>query len=162
MSRYAAQTEVSSEKSRGEIERTLQRYGAGGFMYGWQGAHAMIMFQMRGKTVRFLLPLPAKDDPKFKNTPGGRRQRSESDAFKAWEQACRQKWRALALAVKAKLEAVESEITVFEKEFLAHFVLPSGETVGDYILPKMEKALEKGKMPLMIGAGTIDVEVQDA
>lgn len=38
MSRYAATTEVTSEKSRAEIERTVSRYGATGFMYGWQSA----------------------------------------------------------------------------------------------------------------------------
>lgn len=129
-------------------------------MYGWQGISAMIMFQMKGKTVRFLLPLPDKKEKTFWKTPGGRRERSEADAFKAWEQACRQKWRSLALAVKAKLEAVESEITVFEKEFMAHFVLPSGETVGDYVLPRIEQALARGKMPLLLGEGLVtDAEV---
>jgi hypothetical protein len=132
-------------------------------MYGWQGSAAMILFQMKGKTVRFLLPLPDKNNKTFWKTPGGRRQRGEADAFKAWEQACRQRWRALSLAVKAKLEAVESEITVFEKEFMAHFVLPSGETVGDYVLPKIEKALAKGTMPLLLGEGVVtDAEVTDA
>ena len=31
---YAQQTQVSTDKSRAEIERTLQRYGADQFMYG--------------------------------------------------------------------------------------------------------------------------------
>jgi hypothetical protein len=34
MTRFAEKTEVSSTKSRDEIERTLTRYGATGFMYG--------------------------------------------------------------------------------------------------------------------------------
>jgi hypothetical protein len=158
MPQYAANTTVSSDKSRTEIERTLQRYGASGFMYGWQASDAMIMFQMQGKTVRFLLPLPDKNDKKFWRTPGGRRQRVHSDAMKCWEQACRQKWRALALAVKAKLEAVESGITIFEKEFLAHFVLPSGESVGDYIIPRLNESLAKGRMLLLPPTGVTDVE----
>ena len=33
MSKFAQDTSVSSEKSRGEIESTLSRYGATGFMY---------------------------------------------------------------------------------------------------------------------------------
>jgi hypothetical protein len=33
--KYAANTEVSAEKSRAEIETVLRRYGATGFMYGW-------------------------------------------------------------------------------------------------------------------------------
>ena len=34
MTKYAAQTEVTSTRSRDEIERTLERYGADQFMYG--------------------------------------------------------------------------------------------------------------------------------
>ena len=33
MTKYAAQTEVTSTRSRDEIERTLERYGADQFMY---------------------------------------------------------------------------------------------------------------------------------
>ena len=153
MATYAAQTSVSSDKSRSEIEHTLSRYGAGGFMYGWQGSKAIIMFTMRGKTVRFTLPLPDKGNPVFWKTPGGRRKRTPVDALKQWEQACRQKWRALALSIKAKLEAVESEITVFEEEFLAHFVMANGESFGSYAIPLVEKSLACGKMPLLLGEG---------
>ena len=41
MGRYAANTEVGSERSRAEIERTLTRYGATSFMYGWDQAGAL-------------------------------------------------------------------------------------------------------------------------
>lgn len=37
---YAERTVVSPEKSRGEIERVLSRYGAKGFMYGWDNGRA--------------------------------------------------------------------------------------------------------------------------
>jgi hypothetical protein len=37
---FAEKTTVSSDKSRAEIERTLSRYGASSFMYGWNQAHA--------------------------------------------------------------------------------------------------------------------------
>jgi hypothetical protein len=47
-------------------------------------------------------------------------------AYKAWKQAYHQRWRALALAIKA----VESGIATFEEEFLAHIALPNGSTVG--------------------------------
>ena len=46
---------------------------------------------------------------------------------------CRQRWRALNLAIKAKLEAVESGIVTFDQEFLAHIVGPSGQTVKPLI-----------------------------
>jgi hypothetical protein len=34
---YAANTTVAPEKSRAEIERTLRRYGADAFSYGYEG-----------------------------------------------------------------------------------------------------------------------------
>lgn len=159
MGTYAAQTEVSSDRSRAEIERTLERYGATGFMYGWQENSAVIAFQMKGKMVKFLLPLPSKQDQKYTHyRPGGGRSlkaKPPTQALAAWEQACRQKWRALALCIKAKLESVESGIVTFEKEFLAHFVMPGGQTFGDYAVPELERATSEGRMPklLLLGAG---------
>jgi len=49
---------------------------------------------------------------------------------KAWvERESMRRWRCLVLAIKAKLEAVESEIFSFEEEFLAHIVNEAGVTV---------------------------------
>ena len=42
MTRYAADTQVSVDASRAEIERTLTRYGATAFMYGWDADRAII------------------------------------------------------------------------------------------------------------------------
>ena len=47
----------------------------------------------------------------------------------AWEQACRQHWRALLLIIRAKSAAVESGITTLESEFLANVLLPDGGTI---------------------------------
>lgn len=44
MTRYAETTTVTSDASRGEIERTLTRYGADGFMYGWDQSRAVLGF----------------------------------------------------------------------------------------------------------------------
>jgi hypothetical protein len=107
----------------------------------------MIAFRMEGRFIKMMLPLPRKDDPKFRKTPSGRMRRDDDSTYKAWEQACRQRWRALALVIKAKLEAVESGITTFEEEFLAHISLPGGGTVGDFMLPQVEVAYDTGKMP---------------
>lgn len=73
--------------------------------------------------------MPDKTDPRFQMTPGGRRRRSAEQMLAEYEKATRQRWRALALVIKAKLEAVASGITEFEQEFLAHIVLPDGRTV---------------------------------
>jgi hypothetical protein len=42
MSRYAEWTEVTVEKSKAEIEGLLRRYGATGFLYGWNEGSAVI------------------------------------------------------------------------------------------------------------------------
>jgi hypothetical protein len=148
MSRYASQTTVSSNASRDEIERTLRRYGADQFVYGWREMSAVIGFRMKDRNIRFNLPMPAKAD--FRLTPGKQLVRSPEAIEKEWEQAGRQRWRALALVIKAKLEAVETGITEFESEFMAHIVLPGGETVGEWMRPQIASAYESGNMPPLL------------
>lgn len=148
--KYAANTEVSAERSRGEIERTLQRYGATGFMYGWDENKAVVGFKMRTRQIKFVLEMPDKAESRFLYTPGRNLKRTSAQAYEAWEQATRQKWRALALAVKAKLEAVDAGIATFEQEFLAHIVLPNGQTVGQYVTPQIEAAYQHGTMPKLL------------
>lgn len=148
--KYAQRTEVPVERSEGEIKKILLRYGATSYLSGQQHDKALIAFEMRGRRLRFVLPLPSLQAEEFRRTPAGRRQRSDADQFRAWEQACRQRWRALALAIKAKLEAVETEITTFEEEFLAHIVLPNGETVADWMTPQIEHAYKTKKMPALL------------
>jgi len=151
MSRYAANTEVTSDRSRAEIERTLQRYGADRFAYGWQQDMAMIEFRAHNRLIRFVLEMPDRLDPEFHLTPTGKTRHPDT-AAKEWEKAGRQRWRALALVVKAKLEAVESGIAEFEAEFMANIVLPDGSTVGEFMSPQIERAYESNTMPSSLPA----------
>ena len=116
--RYAESTTVPSDRSRAEIEKTLARYGATTFQYGWQQDRAAIGFVMSGRQIRFILPLPDRENPDFTRTPTGK-SRTATAAEAAYEQAVRQRWRALSLMVKAKLEAVASGIVTFEEEFIS-------------------------------------------
>lgn len=147
---YAENTSVPVERSKAEIETTLQRYGACEFVSGWDADKALIGFRCRDKFVRFELPLPKRDDKRFTHTPARRTLRRPDEAYRAWEQACRQKWRALALCIKAKLEAVESGITTFEDEFLAHIVMPNGQTIGRWMVPQIEQMVESKQMPRLL------------
>jgi len=147
MPKYASDTNVSSELSRLEIERTLIRYGAENFAYATAAGKAMIGFTMNGIQVRFILPLPKKEE--FRLTPTGR-DRTDKSQYEAWEQGCRQRWRALNLVVKAKLEAVECGISVFEEEFMANIVLPNGSTVSDFMLPQIAESYKTHSMPSML------------
>ncbi|KKM65365.1 hypothetical protein LCGC14_1491970 [marine sediment metagenome] len=149
-SRYAKATTVPVERSKAEIERTLTRYGATKFAYMTQLDAAMIGFTVHGRQIRFILPLPDKNDMVFWRTPKRLYDRTLVEAEKAWEQACRQRWRSLALAVKSKLETVEAGIATFEQEFLSYTLLPDGQTAGEWLLPQVEEAYRLNLMPEML------------
>lgn len=150
---YAEGTSVTPEASRAEIERTLARYGADQFMYGWDQDQAIVGFRVGVRQVRFILSMPDRRDEQFTHTPTRGNLRSAAQQEAEYSKAVRQKWRALSLVVKAKLEAVESGITTFDEEFLAHILLPDGTTVGDQAVPAVERAYETGQMPKLLGAG---------
>ena len=103
MPTYAKDTQVSSAQSRIEIERTLERYGANAFGYMVEKDSAIIMFRMYGRRIKITIPLPSIQDNEFQLTPTGR-ERSDASIRQEYEKAVRQKWRVLALLVKAKLE----------------------------------------------------------
>lgn len=153
MAKFAADTSVPVDRSRAEIERILIRYGATGFMYAWQQDKAAIAFQIRGKQIRFVLPLPDKNSRDFTHTPVKDLRRTPKQAEEAWEQGVRQRWRALALVIKAKLEAIEAGISTLEEEFLAFIVLPAGPTVGQWLLPQIEESYRTGELPPMLPLG---------
>lgn len=149
MAEYAKNTTVSSEASRLEIERTLRRYGADGFMYGTDRDKAVILFRVDGRHVKFVLTLPDREADDFCTYMRGSTlyQREPSAAEKLYEQAIRQKWRALALVIKAKLEAIDAGISVFEDEFMANIVMPDGQLFGAVARPAIAQAYQIGKMP---------------
>lgn len=149
MTRYAESTGVAPERSRAEIEATLKRYGADGFMYGWQDDHALIAFRLGGRQMRFVMAMPDPAGRDLTHTATGKA-RTPKQAKAAYEQAVRQRWRALALVIKAKLEAVESGITTIEDEFLAHIVLPDGQSVGQWMRPQIRAAYKSGDMPMLL------------
>lgn len=151
MARYAADTEVTSDRSRAEIERTLRRYNASSFAYGWEESQAVVMFSIEGYRVRFILPMPSKNERRFTHTETGRL-RSDDVAYREWEQGCRQAWRALSLVIKAKLEAVEAGIVTLVEEFGMHMLLPGGQSVGTIVTQSIEKSYKEGAPPSMLSA----------
>lgn len=156
MATYAAGTDVPSDRSRAEIERTLKRYGARAFAYAWEeddAPVATIAFRLADRQVRMRLPLPDPRDRQFTITPTGKA-RSATAVDAAYEQGVRQKWRALALVVKAKLEAVDAGISTIEREFLADVALPGGTTVGEWAASQLAAVYAGGSMPALMPGGT--------
>jgi len=147
--RYAERTLVSPQKTRADIENLLERYGADGFAYAAEGDCALVAFRLKGRAIRFILPLPRLND--FAKTPSGAT-RTARQQESAHDQAVRTAWRALHLITKAKLEAVAAGITTLEREFLPDMVMPNGQTFGQFALPAVQRALESGEMPSMARA----------
>ncbi|HLY29909.1 MAG TPA: hypothetical protein VKQ36_02665 [Ktedonobacterales bacterium] len=153
MPTYAAHTTVGADRSRAEIERTLERYGATSFAYGWQKDIAVISFEARDRRIRLTLTMPHLEQFRWTAT---HQRRSDNSTREAWEQAKRQRWRALALYVKAKLEAIEAGIISFEDAWLPHTVLPDGRTVSEWLQPQLADALAENQLPSLLPAPGVD------
>jgi hypothetical protein len=127
MGRYAQHTRVPVERTKAQIEHELERYGADGFTSGWQGKQEAIGFLVGGLRIQISVERPDDDQER------------------------RQRWRALLLVVKAKLEAVDSGISTIEQEFLAWVVCGNGQTIGQALLPQLE-SISHGDMPKLLEA----------
>ena len=150
MAKYAEGTTVSVLNSRIEVEKIILKYAGQGaeFAYMQKYGSADIVFAAHGRRVRFTLPLPTLEEAK-KGAMGKRDYYEIKDVGRrqAWvERESMRRWRCLVLAIKAKLEVVESGIASFEEEFLAHVVNADGLTVyqaiknasdGSHLLPAL-------------------------
>jgi len=145
---FAENTAVPVERSRAEIEKLLKKHGCSKFLVGNDDEthRAMVQFQAKNRIVRFLVTLPDPKDKLYSKDRNGW-MLSPSGVQKKVEQAERQRWRALLLVIKAKLESVESHIATFEEEFMAQIVMPNDRTVGELMTPVIERAYTSGAMP---------------
>lgn len=149
---YAAKTDVTVNRSREEIERTLTRFGATAFAYYADvGGKVAIQFEIRSLRVLMRMQLPDRE-PFRKDKRGYLR--SDTAVERDWEQACRQRWRSLANGIKAKLALIDDGISTIEREFLPDLVLPTGETVGERIIPEVHQALRTGGLPALMPGTT--------
>lgn len=151
---YAARTRVSPERTRADIERELTRYGARQFMFGRDDDRglAVIEFVAHRRRVRLVLHVPDPGDRAFTHTPARRVRRTAEAATEVYNQAVWQRWRALLLVIKAKLEAVAAGIVTFEDEFLPYTVLPDGRTVAETVHPAIASAYASGQVPELLPA----------
>ncbi len=147
MSKFAAKTNVDAMKSQMEIQRILSRYGCDNYAYMTQGNQAMIGFRSHNRQIKMVIKLPTLGEASI-NKAGA--QMAAKQAQGSWEQQIRQRWRAFALVVKAKLEAVESGVATFEEEFMPYILLPGGRTVAEQVTPLINKAYEDGKTPQLL------------
>lgn len=147
--RYAAGTDVPTDRSIAEVRRILRNYGATGFVFAEEDDRAAIGFAVHDRQVRFILPLPDPKDREFTRTPTGK-SRTSIAAMAVYDSAVRQVYRTFVLVIKAKLAAVESKLISFDDEFLAFLVLPGGQTVGDATRDGIAEAYTSGQIPALL------------
>ncbi len=150
MTRYAENTRVPVENSQSELVRLLKKHGSTSHAFGVQRGRASVMFELDKRRVRFELSVPDPDEFVAKiprNIPVNQR---KDWCDKQAEQIERQRWRALVLVVKAKLELVAEGVGSIETEFMANIVLPNGQLVGDWLAPQIESAYASKKMPPLL------------
>jgi hypothetical protein len=147
MSQYAKNTSVSIESSQREVQKILRKYGADRFGFMEDHTTAYLMFSFSNLQIQISVNIPSREG--FEKTETGRI-RKNSQIDQAHEQAVRQRWRALVLTVKAKLEAVETGISTIEKEFMAFVMMPDGKQLGDHLVPRLLQIAETGKMPRLL------------
>jgi hypothetical protein len=151
---YAANTDIAPARSREDIERLLTRKGATSFAYGWHGTRAILSFVIKGRRIEYTLPMPDRNDAAFRLTPTRKWERTDAEWERIYNQAVKSRWRALLLVIKAKLEAIEAGITTLDDEFMSNIVLPGGATIGEYVRPKIQEAIESGQVPELLPSGS--------
>lgn len=155
---YAKGTKTSIENTEAQIKTMLRRVGADAVAMFEERTRAVVAFHLDGRAIQFRLPLPSRDAPQFTmrrvNQHSAFSPNAPDAADRLWVQACRERWRALHLCIKAKLESVEQGIETFDEAFLAHIQMPDGETVGDKVITPMRGQLAGAPMvPLLPGPG---------
>lgn len=120
---YAARTKVSVPQTRLDIENALRRHGAEAFGFSQDGERAVIAFRLKGFSYKFAMPVPEA------------------------QQAAQAKWRALLLAIRARLEGVAAGLETFEEAFLSKTVMAGGETIWERARPELDEARRLGTSP---------------
>ncbi|MEN6583033.1 MAG: hypothetical protein ABFD54_11335 [Armatimonadota bacterium] len=144
MAKYAEKTKTSVASSKAEIEAILNRFGIRDIV------NASVMFKRNGRPYVIEVAIPDPNAEEFLHTPGRRIKRTKEQAYVAWEQACRVKWREIALLLKAKLVAISNQAARFEDEFLAYQMLPSRGTFGQWAEEQSKQIEASGQMPSLL------------
>jgi len=153
---FAADTKVPVHRSQQEIEELVRAAGAKSFYRGDDQGKAIIGFQIRDRRILFELPLPTAKEFETVVRRGRTIRVPPGQVAQLLEQATRARWRALSLAIKAKLVGVEAGVESFDEAFLAQIVVPhEGRAVrfAAVALAAIGGAYKDGKLPPLLGPG---------
>jgi hypothetical protein len=124
---YAKKTRVPVSKTEAEIKRLVMAAGAQSYVVMTSKRLAQVGFEMKGRKILFRLPFPERVS----------------------EQEERARWRGLLLCIKAKIDAVARKIESFDEAFMAHVMMPDGQTFAEHVGPRIEAAYKGENVPLL-------------
>jgi hypothetical protein len=131
--KFAEGTTVAVSKTRGQIEELAAKHGATRFASGWTEKGAAINFVCRGRLLRFVLPVPDREEIAREL----RKRRRSFPTAKMIDDAAaaeeRRRWRALLLVIKGRFESAEDGIETFDEAFLAHIVTADNMTIIEHL-----------------------------
>ena len=157
--RFAQDTTVPIAKSRGEIDSLLRAWGCGQIQWSddYERGRVRLQFvwqrQERAYLARFDLQLPSDADLRSRAKDGRSQKFSEPKYRKLMEGNGRREHRALALFIKAALNAVEDGIISPEQVFLPYLVGRDGRTLAEAAIPRLPQLLAGGDVHLLLGPG---------
>jgi hypothetical protein len=153
---YAQGTSVSVEKSKMELDVLLKKHGAQRRVFGddSENGKAFVIFEIKERQFRLDVPLPKLSEFSIGEYRGKPAHRNPEQKERAHEQACRERWRAILLLVKAKLETIALGLSTVDREFLADLMLPNGRTVHSMLSAQVEEMYKLGGMPKLLGGGS--------
>jgi len=125
--RYAENTTVSVEASRGEISGILAKHGVQRQGWASEPEGDMLQFELGGYQYKFRIWRPTMEEVRA-DFPNAYNYQAKLDA--EW----RRRWRANVLLLKAKLEFADGEASTVMRELMAFAVLKDGRTLEEAIL----------------------------
>lgn len=150
---YAKGTSVPTSRTEAEIRKLLAEHGANrlAVMTDLEQRRVEIAFQVDRLAFRMAVPMPDPSDRAFNytnhRTP---RELTKQERDRKLSQAERERWRAVLLLVKAKLQAIQLGVSTWEEEFLPYLVIDRrGQTLGQKVLPNLQAVLETGDLPTL-------------
>jgi hypothetical protein len=154
---YARGTEVAVERSQREIENLVRKAGARTFYRGEDLEKAFVAFDLGDRRIMFELPMPQPAQFAFSKRNGRQSKNSDNQVAALIEQAQREKWRALAMTIKAKLVSAEAGIETIEEAFLAQVVMTDADgrsaRFAKFAALAIKQVYERGLPALPAGAG---------
>ena len=134
--KYAQDTTVPADKSQAEIIAYIKGRGADKVATFEDGDGSVIMFEFKGKAVRFKVLRP--DLSEFNYDSAGRF-RNQTARERAADQEWMRRWRVLLITIKSKFEMIDSGLVGgFNEEFLPYLVTRTGNTVYEELAPTLE------------------------